>query len=609
MKPLAHTVATSNLHRIFLALIATSFASVYGDEKSESDPWFDDIPNEAIPDEEAKESESDEDSSSATVRARSPKYLYTKVMANYEAIPEGNLSKRISTLEEAVTVAPNLSGEAKSQLEILRRQKNAILAALEEANAMDTFEALPILRPHIKYFASDPDLAIAFVDSPFVDRLNQQIRILGKNGEIEELTRLDEEARTHGIDRILGKRFDSSTQNALTGVISERWNTLTRNQKLMPGESYLVGQLLQSSEHKLRLQLDLPEDMQPILADKIVRNFKRHWGTDFEISRDDGEPQAPELVLSVNAKRVDFTISESESNVASSVPGKVIEEPNPEFMELAAKYEKEAKRYETAMEMYEINYERYLVSLEGGEDYNTAQRNLENAERDYQAATPATREYDASFDEAQIAASVAASVTQTFLPQPLKPEPFHLRTLEKLYAIPSTLVVSMESTPYEYRAKKLNYTFASQAGLNLRTPVNRSLNLNGISRLEQSRSWTRNEGVHRSDPTADQGTFSQTELDSAIDLFSLEFASACSKEFGILLEKASRSNADLQLLGHSLRAQQRKENLLAATTEELTELAKLARSPDLTASQLRRACLELIFEKSGAGEFEPGSKL
>lgn len=184
--------------------------------------------------------------------------------------------------------------------------------------------------------------------------------------------------------------------------------------------------------------------------------------------------------------------------------------------------------------------------------------------------------------------------------------------------MPSTITTSEESSTYEYASKDLDYQFRATAVVGLKTSAESESVVETAVSLEQNRSWTKNQGVDPRDPTADEGSYSERNVDSALDIFTSEFGARCSQKFGELLNQAtqrlSSTNPSSSGLGPALtylalKSVQPGGTSLALSQAELAKLADLANSPDVTPEQFRLACLESVLAKSQFSQLADPTKL
>lgn len=587
---------------LFLAALPYSYS-----QDEDSDAWFS-KDHEAAAAENAEENDGQD--ALFTTGRKSSRALYNRLIKNYEAVSQTNLSKRISVLEEAITTAPKHSKDVQAILAELKERKNDVLEAIESAgqSLSSIDDSIQLLSPHAEYFTGDSSLLFQLLNSSFVDRLDRRIRALGRSSDFDEIAEMKKSITNAGLIQVIGNRFNETTSDALTSIIERRWDVSSREFSPLVGEAFLLGRLIQAPQKKLSVQVVYPSGINPKLSANISRSLERNWGNDFQIS---SSTRNPDLILEINGQAIETTRNEGASLVASSIPGKVVEEPNPDFMIMVKRYEKAAKSYAVSMDAYEVNYQRYLDDLKEGPEVQEAAGRVEQTENDLASALSNPGSSAADINGAMASASEAkvfmSGVTRMPMPEPRKPIPIHLDILDELYLIPSTIVTSSESTPYEYTTKELDYTFVSEAELALKTSADSNLKVEGSIDLQQKRDWVKNEGIHRSDPTAGPGTFSESELNSALDLFSLSFGTSCSKEFGELLAQANAhlsgsrtasQNIEQAFLKLSLAAQQSGSTSYALSSNEISELAELARTSSVSASQFRLACLSLIIEKS-----------
>ena len=578
----------------------------------EPDPWF-----------EESRAASEDAEDQKPVRSPSPKRnaraLHRKLITQYERIEENNITQRIRILEEAKSIAPNLSKNHQQILADLKHEKTGVLSAIQYASKSSTKieEGLKALGPYTRYFIGDTTLAIALIDSPLIDKIESRIRILGHRGEFEAIDQLADSIRSSDLNRILAERIDTQVRATLANFVERHWDSSSGAFQALAGEAFLIGCITESEDKKLSVQLDFPHDADQRLKNSIQRSMEHAWSKDFQFGLPDQRSESSDLILKVSLDEIQMERQESATQVSSQILGAITEEPNLEFIAMAEKYEAAAKRYEAEMINYEQLYQLYLEGYDNS-NYENAQRDVRQAEQAVKDAGrfgPVPSELVA---QAQIAKSIAGSISSNSALKPIEPVPYHQEVLEQLYLIPSTLITEIESIPYQYTSKNIKYVFSSRADLALSSPVDKTIKFNGNAALQQERGWTKNEGVHPKDPSADPGTYSEAGFDSAVDLFRLEFGTSLSEEFGTLLGKvrtpaptALRDREDLEtlLLRLSLAARSQDGDPYSLSNDELKELAAMARSPDSSSKEFRLACLDHILRKSGLADSIPVAKL
>lgn len=590
-----------------LLLAAFSCLQISIAESAAADPWLEE---QIAKSGEIKEDEDSE--SSATLRKKSPQTLYAALMRDYNKLAETALSQRIAALQEAVSVAPNHSGEARALLEKLRELKRAAGEATRAAGeASSVKEGFALIEPYLPYYAGDAELRAALNSSEFARRIVLELRELGEAGEYDRLAALKSSLESTGVDRLLGEVSRSAFQDSLSSIIEKKWRAGLEGSAPLPGERFLVERMLMQNDAKLVLQLDLSEGAASPAARQLEESLRRQWGRDFEIVGR-AASQKPDLLLSVSLGDAHVSRSESASAVKSSVPGRIAEEPNPDFMAAVDKYKKAAQGYETALKAYEMQYKNYIDDMNSSQS-RQAQHGLQSAQASFNSVSASANGGTAdgraalamAADELKIAEAVATATQGYSMPEPVKPYPHHLNHLETIYAIPSTIVIAEDSEPYEYTAKTLDYTIAASAELALKAPTDGAPAASASVNLDRKRSWTQNLGIDARDPAAGAGTFSEEELDSARNLFNLEFGAACAKKLDELLDSAATqaatapaSGSDSLLLGLSLRL---REAPAALSDAELRALAALAQRPDVSPQAFRRDCLYEIAKKLAGG--------
>lgn len=539
--------------------------------------------------------------------AKNPRSLYRIALDRYDSAPPSHLSKRIALLEEALSVYPDDPKSMAATLDELKAYRSRVLADIHEAGqvSQDLRSALQLIAPHTQVLSGDPSLVVVFLNSDFARQFERQIARLGETKDLDALIEVNALVQQSGANRVLGQRFNRAIRSALATLVAEKW--LGADSRLLPGENFLAGRLLDDPKRKLSVRLDFPEEAPDNLRRNLRRSFERRWGEDFQFLPSD-TTQPTDFALKVQTSGIETEQDVDAVPVASTIPGQISEEPNPEFMELVEKYEKAAKRYEIALQTYEAEYERYIENAKD-EKWSRAQQDLDQAQSLANSITPSGGPggpgpaYEAAQANLQIARAVANSVTSSATPEPIKPRPTHLNVLDELYLIPSTIVTSEESTPYEYTKKTLNYLLRAHATVEL---VSEAIRVSRPIQLQQERIWTENEGVSPRDPSAEPGDFSPQELNSALDLFSLAFGADCAKAFTTMLAEA-RAAAQPQAFGPeelpkvtlaiALQAQEAGAKPLALTTEEVQQLATLAKDPGMSPRQFRSHCLALVTQR------------
>lgn len=587
-------------------LILSFFNPLFAQDEAEPDPWF---TEEREAPEIEEETSPNPDEPTVVIRQISPRAIAKKLKKSLELVPEGNLSKRIDLLEEIVsTVKPD--PEDQQLLAELKSLKQNAVGAIEIASRASTSitDALAALGKYSTYFTADPTLLVQLLESEFSNRLSDQASSLSRRGEAAELAAIESALASNGLKPIFGSRLKLSVLDATSAMVARRWEELSRNAATLPGEAYLLGQLLKQNDKKLGIAIELPDRADPKLISNISRSIENAWGKDFQIKDPANRMSQPEFILKINADRIDSTHTTSEKTVESEIPGAIVEEPNPDFLELVERYEKAAKTYENAKKSFDARYQQYLDQMDDT-DYRLAQADLKAAESNLKATPPpmgpnASPEYEAAQAQFQSAQAMANSISAPSAIPPSQPVPYHLDILDDLYLVPSTLITSEEKTPYEYTEKEITYNFESRAPITLVTPVDSQIAEKSVVTLTQRRSWTKTEGTDPRDPTASDGTYSDFEYQSALDIFGLEFSAHCSQELGKLFESAKSNlaskSADLPqaLLLVALKNATSSSSQLSLDESELESLATLAQNPNVSAKQFRAHCLAKLLSKT-----------
>ncbi|EDY82203.1 hypothetical protein VDG1235_1823 [Verrucomicrobiia bacterium DG1235] len=575
-------------------------------EEKTPDPWF--TEDRKAPEIEEAQTP-DQDAPTAILRKTKPATIAKRLRKSLDLIPEGNLSKRIDLLEEIVSTAKS-SPEDLSLLARLKTTKQDAINAIDSASATShsILDSIENIGAYSNYFNSDPSLLVYLLESDFSQRLSAHVSSLSRRGKGAELAILQSEINNSGLKNIFGYRIKTSVIDATSGMIARRWDELSLNATTLPGEAYLLGRLLEQNDKKLALAIELPPNADPKLTSNIGRSIESAWGKAFKLVDQQARAKQPEFILKIDANRIQSTHTSSEKTVESVIPGAIVEEPNPDFLDLVARYEKAASIYENAVKSYEARYQQYLDSMDDTE-YRNAQASLKQAESNLKATPPPTGpgsspEYDAARAQFQTAQALAFSISAPSAIQPSEPVPYHLDILEELYLVPSTLISSEDKTPYEYVEKSLSYIFESRAPITLESPASEKVAAESLVTFTQNRAWTKTLGANPRDPTADEGTYSESAYNSALDIFGLEFSSHCARELGSLFEKAKTSLQTQQndlpqtLLYLALKAATSGSDQLAINEAELKSLAELAQKPNLSSSQFRARCIALILAKT-----------
>lgn len=569
-------------------------------ENSEESPW-----KNAHKMKKAGQDTADGD---VNLTAKNPKALLRELRKSYESQSEGNLTKRIGILQEMIAVAPKDTADVAAELAKLKSLQSGALKAIADASApgLELETSLKSISSYATYYGSDPSLLIALLESPFAKRLDSKIRELARSGNVDRLVAIDSALSEPSLSRAFGARYREAIDRAYATVVRDRWMESLQARTPIPGEQLLIGQMLQLPEAKLRLALSYEGESDQRLQDAIRRSFERRLGKSFELVDPQVDAAGSELALSVSAKPIQQEVLASETIKNSTVPGRVTETENPEFVDLVAKYEKAAKGYQTALDLYEAEHRRWIESMDNS-DWDRAQNDLNSAKIQVQQTNPTlpngqtNPEYTAAVETRDTMQAVANSISPVSYPEPVKPYPRHLKILDDLYLIPPTLVSSTEETPYTYTERKLVYRFRDVAKLHMARPNGETLATSYDVELAQERNWIQNVGVEPGDPKVDAGSFSQQELNSSLDIFSLEFASMCAKEVNRLAAQASDrtlaqgiqgKSLDQVFLGLALRQTQESRADLSLDSPTLRSLAQSAYSSE--AALFRRDCLILV---------------
>lgn len=591
-----------------LSLLATSalLPQISAQEEDAKDPWF----TTSI---KMKSTGDGEDEQSVNLRTKNPNALAKHLRKVLADIPDANLTKRISTLEEIISLVPQKAQAEQEEAKRLRIEKSKTLESIELAGSgkLTIESSIQQLGPYSHYLRGDTSLLFQLLQTPLIDRIDARVRFLGRENDRESLAELDQLITANGLKPILGSRVNYAASDSITDTFLQQWKSLINEETLLPGEAFLLGQLLGNDELKLRVGLAIVSTADPRLVSNITRSMENDWGKKLEfIPTTRRIDAAHDLNLTIETEDILASLYETSSNAESIIPGAVTEEPNPDFLDLVEEFEKAAKGYETSLKNYEMQYDHYLTQFED-DDYNRAQQQLGTAQ-DRLAATPqtdetgnTTQEYEAARAELQIAQSLANSVSPTTIPEPVKPYPAHLEILEELHLVPSTIITSEEKTPYEYTSKKLEYTFNTHAKLKLEAPIPNIEQSSTEVSLKQLRDWTRNEGIDPRDPIVDEGSFSQGEYNSALDLFSLEFGSRCSKEFKKLITDTAKTIDDATspglpqaVLSIALDYASSNKRPRTLNREELSKLTEKVNTEHMPLNELRATYLSIILHDS-----------
>lgn len=592
-------------------LFLLSFGNLlFAQDETKSDPWFKkDHRKEAL----EESVDRDSDAPAVTLNRINKTTLAKRIHKQLNAVPEADLNQRIGLLEQIVDTGRSKDGDVETLGE-LRKLKDSALQAIQTASQPDIeiAQSIDVLAPYSNYYRGDSELLVALLKSPFSDRLYDHASGLARRSQTTELANITSKLGAAGLSPILGRGFKSTVGQAATAMIARRWAELSYDKKPLPGEGYLIGQLLGQNIQKLSLAIELPPTADPRLSENITRGIESSWGSAFRLTSSNQREADSEFALKIDVYEIEASSSQKESKIESLIPGAVVEEANPDFIDLVERYEKAAKSYEMAKSTYESMYQDYIEKLDDTE-YRDAQQNLGRA-KDVLSSTPlpppgaptAGSAFAAAQSQYKLAEAMANSVEQPYAVEPTPPHPYHLKILDELYLVPSTIVIGAEETPYEYTEKTLNYQFATEAPITLTSPVFEEVQTSSTVSHNQSREWTKTEGVHPRDPLASTGTYSESEYNSALDLFGLEFATNCSKELTRLLETAVdqlSEKVDMSSLPHSLmmlslQTATGRNPPIEITEEELAELASLAKDPTVGLVEFRSACLSILLSKT-----------
>ena len=584
----------------------------------EPDPWFEERRT-------ASEDVEDRKPAQAPSRKRNARALHRKLIAQYEQIAENDLSERIATLQEAISVAPSLGRRHELTLDELKRIKAGTLDAIEAAGQADISieKGIETLEGHAEYLLGDPSLSAALQDSVFLDKVGARFRTLGRKGELESIDRIENAFKSSAMYPVVGDRVNTMIRSVLTRIVERRWDSSSRSFQALTSEAFLVGRLTQSEDKKMALHLDFPPDADLRLRSGVQRSVESAWGGRFLVDSSGADRGPSDLVLDVSLGKIQTRKIELQRTVSSSIPGPVTEEPNPDFIAMLDQYKYAAKRYEQALKIYEREYDNFLFHMTD-QTYNNAQKDLDRAGSSFAATSSnawsggASFEYQTVADAMPTAETLANSLSALSLPEPMPPTPHHHKILEELQLIPSTLLTQGKATRYEYTSTDLMCVFSSSTDIALSSPADETLRLRGEVSLKQERYWMKNEGVHPNDPYAEPGSYTEAGLSSALDLFGLDFGTKLAAEFGELLGQVQtpapttlRDREDLEalLLRLSLAARDHNGDPYSLSNDELKELAGMARSPDSGPNKFRLACLDRILRKSGLADSIPTGKL
>ncbi|MBK1875729.1 hypothetical protein [Pelagicoccus mobilis] len=601
-----------------VAIGAASLCLTYTKAADDPDPWFTKehkkhVEEDEKPKRSAIPGKEEEKEPTVTIRRTNPSTLVKRMRKELQSVPEANLGKRIALLEQIVYTDRPKEEDIAALEETTELRTNA-LNAIDTANqpSLSLEDSVKALAPYSQYYLGDSELLVELLKSDFSNRLNDQVSSLSRRNQTTQLALIKTQIDQAGLSKVFGSRIQTSAGEAASSMIAKRWAELLDETTPLPGEAYLVSQLLGHSISKLSLAVEIPANTDPRLSASIVRGLESEWGNEFQLTTLDQREADPEFVLNIDIQNIQSTNTVEERQVGSKIPGAVVEEPNPDFLELVKRYEKAAEAYQSALEHYEILYEDYIEAL-NNDEYRNAQEDLNQA-RENLAATPPpvgdnpqqAQAYASAVGQVQTAEAMARSVSQPIAIEPMPPQPHHLKILENIHLVPSTLIISAEETPYEYTEKSLDFVFEAKAPVQLSVPLAQEVNVQSEVSLNQNREWIANEGVSPRDPSVDSGTYSESEYQSALDMFGLEFATSCANELRSLLKSA----------GHELEAQTNTNSLqdsllllslktatndtanLKVGEQELAQLSQLAMDPQTDAKSMRAACLSILLSKT-----------
>lgn len=576
--------------------------------QDESDPWFSET-------REVKDIAAEEEPSKSLVQTGTDSWAtYRRIMSDYKNTPDENLNGRIRLLKAAMSSFSKSIDKHQDELASLEKKLDSIKAQLSRADldGLSVEQQIALVSADRRHFLADTTLLIELLNSKLMQSIERKLGALGRNGEFERLERLEQEVATQGLNSIMGDRFETVMRLTLNGHIERRWQKSKVDLGAPAGADYLVGRLINAPGLKLTLRVITPADADEALRTGIRKGIEQRWVNDFNVVMDDQPPRTADLQVEIDLNAIDTQVSEQSATVASTIPGQITEEPNPDFLALSKKYEKAARRFQVALDAYGASYEEYLRQFEDG--YGDHLQNQLDSLDDTSAPPPPPSGGPESAGQGEsFAESTARNIEEVTsnsaqsisVPEPRMPEPTHLKILEDLYEMPSTIVTSGESTEYQYLQRKLKYTFRSETVLEMKSHTGATLQAKDTVELQQERVWTKNEGVRATDPTVTEGDFSTHAINSAKLLFGLEFGARCARSIGSLLdETASKlqtdpSATDLEktLLSLSISVQRGDHPKFALNAQELRALARLAEDPTLSNQEFQEECLRLIAKK------------
>ena len=591
--------------------------STQASDKKESDPWF--TQEHKHPFEEKKQTTESITAGGETVEPtvsltrKSPASLIRRARKELQSVPDSNLGKRITLLQQ-ITNSERPRETELAQLRDLTALRLDALSAINTASQSQTnlSESISALSPYSQYYKGDSNLLVTLLKSEFSTKLDTQVSSLSRRNQATQLAQIKENIHQAGLSPIFGSRIQTSVGQATSSMLARRWAELLDESKPLPGEAFLMSKLLGHDIGKLNVALEIPPTADPRLSNSIARGLQRAWGNNFHFTQIDNREFRPEFILEIDVDRIQSSNTISAREMESTIPGAVVEEPNPDFLDLVERYEKAAENYQVALSHYEVLYDDYIEAL-NNEEYRDAQQNLQNA-RETLAITPLpttpnsvqSREYSAAVAQVQNAEAVANSIPEPMAIEPTPPTPHHHKILEDMHLVPSTIIISAEEAPYVYTEKNIDFAFEAAAPVSLSVPLAKDLSITSKVSLDLDKEWTTNEGVHPRDPAVDSGTYSETEYQSTLDMFGLEFATLCARELNGLITsvkdkwktQADPNSLEDTLLFLSMKAASSDIAQIGVNERELRELTELALNPQTQPEDFRSACLEILLAKT-----------
>lgn len=598
-----------------IAFAVTPALHAQSSDAAEDDPWFSKEREVGLPEGEVEKSEA------LIQKGPNAWTTYQRVLKALKETNEHDLITRISLVEQAMAAYPKFADKH----EPLHKELTALLAKIRQdldqagRSNQSVEQALDTIAPYRDYFIADTTLLVELLHTKLMASVDEQLRSISRHEDFARIDAIEAKLDAHRLNPILGQRFRSIMTDSLAGRIERRWSKASSGLGSPAGADYLVGRLIEAEDLKLTLKLQTPSNADRTLQSGIKKGLEQGWSRDFRIVTADSTTAKADLILNLVASDIETRVEEQSSILESSIPGKIVEEPNPDFMKLTKKYEKEAKRYEAAMEAYETNYGEYMRQFEDNSGQHLTDMLggpvTESSAAPTTVSAPSGPGAEGFVDPRSeplhesvarnIAEVQANAISMINIPEPRMPEPLHLAILEELYLTPSTIVISSESTAYEYTTKSLEYTFRSSAELAVATPTGTPIQAKESVNLTQQRNWTQNLGVSPKDPAVSEGDFSDQALNSAKSIFSLEFGARCAKSLDSLLNAAvdtlsrSSSDSDATWLALALDVQRNKRSSFQLSARELRELATLAGNDQLSDQDFQTACLRIVAQKGG----------